>query len=269
MLDITIDHCDNVPLGELLKTDKTGKARILLSLRSMRIINPVIPAMIKSVAKQMEPVRELAQLYPALQGKLGGELDESNTLIGEIRNGEIVLANGKVSQNVTMSLIDDRRRDDVVGSKEAPKAIVMPLKITGDLTLANQLQNLEVNMPGRLIGKAFNSNELTRFFEEKFPNGIPLKMGGTPQNFSIKPLVSVTDVLRPWVLSEMAKKFGGDKGGDVGGIIGKAGDIIGGRKPAPGAGGAGGAGASSQPAEEENSDPFGSLLEQLTKPKKK
>jgi hypothetical protein len=117
-------------------------------------------------------------------------------------------------------------------------------------------------MPGRLIGKAVNSNELTRFFEEKFPNGIPLKMGGTPKNFSVKPLVSVTDVLRPWVLGELTKKFGGERGGNVGGIIGKAGDILSGHKPAAAGG------TTTQPAEEENSDPFGSLLEQFTKPKK-
>jgi hypothetical protein len=262
-LDITIDHCEKVPLGELVKTDKTGKARMLLSLRSMRIINPVVGQMIKSVARQMESVRELAQLFPALREKLGGELNESNTLIGEIRNGEIVLANGRVSQNITMSLIDDRRRDDVVGSKEPPKPIVMPLKISGDLTLANQLQNLEVVMPGRLIGRALGSSDITRFFEEKFPNGVPLHLGGTPKDFSVKPLVSVTDLLRPWVLGELTKRFGGEKGGQVGDILNKAGDILGGRKP-----GAGAPGSTTQPSQEENDDPFGSLFEQLTKPKK-
>ena len=267
-LDITIDHCDEVPLGELLKTDKTGKARLLLSLHSMRIINPVLGQMVKSVARQMDSVRELAQLYPALKGKLGGELNESNTLIGEIRNGEIVLADGKISQNITMSLVDDRKRDDVVGSAKPPAPVVMPLKITGSLTLSNQLQNLEVNMPGRLVGKAFNSTELTNFFEEKMPNGIPISMGGTPKDFSIKPLISVGDVLRPWVLGELAKKFGGggggggEKGGNVGGIIGKAGDILSGRKPP-----AGETTTTTQPSDE-NNDPFGSLLEQFTKPKK-
>jgi hypothetical protein len=183
-------------------------------------------------------------------------------LIGEIRNGEIVLADGKISQNITMALIDDRKRDDVVGSAKPPAPVVMPLKITGSLALSNQLQNLEVNMPGRLVGKAFNSTELTNFFEEKMPNGIPISMGGTPKNFSIKPLISVGDVLRPWVLGELAKKFGGEKGGNVGGIIGKAGDILSGRKPP-----AGETTTTTQPSDE-NNDPFGSLLEQFKKPKK-
>jgi hypothetical protein len=171
-----------------------------------------------------------------------------------------VLANGRVSQNITMSLIDDRRRDDVVGAKEPPKPTVMPLKITGNLTLANQLQNMEVNLPGRLIGKAFNSNEITGWLEEKAPNGVPFSLGGTPKNFSIKPLVSVADIIRPLVISELTKKLGGDKAGSVGGLI----DKLSGRKPAEGAG----AGATTQPAQEENDDPFGSLLEQFRKPKK-
>jgi hypothetical protein len=230
---------------------------MLLSLRNMRIINPVAGQMVKSVLKQLDSVRELAQLVPGVQQQLGGPLNESNTLQGEIRNGEIILANGRITQNITMALTDPQKRGDVVATSQLIAPVVMPLKISGDLTLATQLQNLDVTLPSQLIGRAIGSRDVANILEEKFPNGIPFKMGGTPENFSMKPLVSVADVIRPLVLSQLARKFGGDKGGNVGGIIG---DVLGGRKPTP-------APQTTQPSNEPKS-PLGGLLERFTKPPK-
>ncbi len=239
-LDVTIAYCDNVLLGQQLQTDTTGKAKILFSLTNMELINPVSQQIVQSVASQIQGVGELATAL-GFAGAANGDTSKAKTLQGGVENGSIILENGKITEDITMQLVDSNTTAaasganttgsgkkhgsaNAVATPGTPAApgtpVNMALTVKGDMTLSDMSQNLAVNVPARLVGNAIGIKSVQDFLTQAFPNGIPFRMTGTPDKFALKPLVGMKDAAKDYLVGHFLTgngKNGGDNG--LGGLL--------------------------------------------------
>jgi hypothetical protein len=166
---VTVENCDKLALGEMLKSPQSGTARIVFSLTDMDIANPVGQLMLAPIINGVQKV------VPGLTGT--GE--QSEVFQGFIKDAVITVANGKATQDVTLELIDPGVASDVVGSAQKPKAVYMPLTFKGSIDLATLKQELDLRVPPQLVSKFIPDRDWKKGFNDAFPQGIPGVVRGT------------------------------------------------------------------------------------------
>jgi hypothetical protein len=235
-LDVTVAYCDNVPLGSALTSDPNAKARVVFSLSDMHIVNPIGEEFVRSFVGQMQQVQQLAAAIPQLANATSTDMSDAKTFAGRIDQSWITLANGTITQDITMQIVDTQTVAGKTKSGAATRRtenVVMPLTIRGDVSLASLVQNLNVVFPARVVARSIGNDDWEKFVVETFPKGVPFRLGGVTS----APRILPPDNLAKVGLEYAARRFLGDKlpGGAGGAIgdIGKIGDILTGNKSAP------------------------------------
>ncbi len=191
-LDVTIDECEALALGEKLQTPESGKARIILSITDLDIANPLGGLML---------------------GKLGGALGmnlgsaEADTFRGEIRDAVITIENGRTTQDLTIMLREDLVAKDPVSGKEITVPKNMPLSFQGDIRLSDLQQKLAVTLPTELVSKFVRMND--KDLKKIFPNGIPIALRGT----TTKPEVDLGNIGQQFIEGQLKSRLTDSIGG--------------------------------------------------------
>jgi hypothetical protein len=232
LLDVTIQECRGLALGQDMKTEKSGDVKILFSLTDMDIANPLGSLIGGSFVN-------------SLGSFLGSDTDvtagQSDTFEGEIKNGALSISKGVTNTDVTLMLVDPRTPEAsaVKPGQKKPKPILMPMSFKGDIRLADLKQNLNVNIAPGLIGK-FLPKKWAPKVADALPGGLPLVMRGTTPAPKIEWGDVVGKLGANLVGGEIGNLLGGDKDkknnatkdgtknpDNIGGVIG---DILGGNK---------------------------------------
>jgi hypothetical protein len=232
LLDVTIQECRGLALGQDMKTEKSGDVKILFSLTDMDIANPLGSLIGGSFVN-------------SLGSFLGSDTDvtagQSDTFEGEIKNGALSISKGVTNTDVTLMLVDPRTPEAsaVKPGQKKPKPILMPMSFKGDIRLADLKQNLNVNIAPGLIGK-FLPKKWAPKVADALPGGLPLAMRGTTPAPKIEWGDVVGKLGANLVGGEIGNLLGGDKDkknnatkdgtknpDNIGGVIG---DILGGNK---------------------------------------
>ena len=202
LFEVTIDDCQNLALGEKMKSPDSGKARMTFSLLDMDIANPLGSLM-----------------FGKLAGFFGQSLSDTDTFRGQIRNAVVTLDRGRTTQKVTMELAKApvAQSGKKVAAASQPS---MPLTFDGDIQLATLQQRLAVTIPTDLIASGGDWKKI-------FPSGIPISLKGT----TTKPEIDVGDlaakIAKAQAENQINKALGGKEGGNP---LDKIGDIFGGNK---------------------------------------
>jgi hypothetical protein len=202
LLDVTLDQCEALALGEKLQTPQSGTARISLSITDLDIANPLGGLML---------------------GKLGGAFGmnlgsaEADTFRGEIRDAVITIENGRTTQDLTIMLREDITAKDPVTGKEVTLPKNMPLTFRGDIRLSDLQQRLAVSLPTELVSKFIRVSD--RDLKKIFPEGIPLALRGTTTN----PEVDLGNIGQQFIEGQLKNRLtdsiGGDSDKGVGGAL--------------------------------------------------
>lgn len=232
LLAVTLQECRGLALGQDMKTEKSGDAKIVFSLTDMDIANPLGPLIGKEFAGALNVAGSL----------FGSDTDitagQSDTFDGEIKNGVVSIHKGITTTDVTFMLTDpgvaQANAESKPGQKK-PKPTLMPMSFKGDIRLSDLKQNLDVNIASGLIGK-FLGKKLGTKLAEALPGGLPLKMTGTTPQTKVS--FSKDIITKSLIGGDLGNLLGGKNKNnatqdgsknpnDVGGIIG---DILGGNK---------------------------------------
>ncbi|HEX3355709.1 MAG TPA: hypothetical protein VHS31_01915 [Tepidisphaeraceae bacterium] len=176
-LDITVASCQNLALGEKLKSDESGTARIGFSLSDMNIANPLGSLMFGKLTGDLSKI-------PGI-GDFGGLPDQADVFTGQIRDGIVTIDKGKAQTDITL-LLNDSDTPAPTKGKQAQKG--MPLNFKGDVDLIDQSQNLTATIPVGLIGKYVRDKNIQRILASSFPDGIPVTLTGTTTNPKVVPI---------------------------------------------------------------------------------
>jgi hypothetical protein len=181
LLDVTVDSCERVALGDALKSPNSGTAKITFNLSDMDIANPVGQLMLAPI------INGISKFTGG-----GGTGEESQVFEGYIKSGVINLANGKTTQDVTLQLIDPGTAsangagvNPAAGPAPAPapganpNAVYMPMSFKGDVDLATQSLALNLRVPPQLVSKFIPDRDWKKSFDDAFPQGIPGVIRGT------------------------------------------------------------------------------------------
>lgn len=206
---------DHLMLGQLLTTEDSGKATIVLSLTEMEISNPL--------GEQL-----LGGLFNQASGalKLGGGLDTGDfqNFRGEMKNATFTLDRGVVTQNATFMLgsVEQANADP----KAKPKALY-PFSFTGNVSLANLGMNLNAGLPMQLVRDKVKGGDVAKILEF-MPDQLPIGFGGTTTtpklNFN-NAGKSFSEAIFKYGASRLAGDKGDGKSGDkvediLGGLLG-------------------------------------------------
>ncbi len=232
LLDLNLEECRGLALGQDMKTEKSGDAKIVFSLSDMDIANPLGPL----IGKEFAGVLNLA-------GSLAGSdtdvtAGQSDVFDGEIKNGTIVVSKGITNTDITLMLVDPQtgQANAVSTGGKKIKPQLLPMSFKGDIRLSDLKQNLDVNIASGLIGK-FLGKKLGAKLADAMPGGLPLKMTGTTPQTKVS--FSKDIITKSFIGGDLGNLLGGKKDknnaasdgsknqNDVGGIIG---DILGGNK---------------------------------------
>jgi hypothetical protein len=172
LLDVTVKYMENVALGEKLKSQGSGRAQIVFSLRDMDIANPTGSLM-----------------FGAIPGVSFGA-EQADTFQGRIREAVVTLESGVITEDITLELIDPGKAADVIGSRQPVEPTVMPLRFQGNVSLSDLRQNINVSVPTGLLARFFRSDKDREVFAKIFPEGVPLTLTGT----TVKPKVDAGNI---------------------------------------------------------------------------
>jgi hypothetical protein len=115
LMSVTVLECDRVPLGELIQKPNSGKAKVVMAVRDLRLDGAV--------------ARALGQV-----AQLGSE-----GIVGEVRDSSVTYANGQTVSDVSIFL--------------TRKGTQVPLRFTGGIGLANlSLRDAVFSIPPELFG---------------------------------------------------------------------------------------------------------------------
>ncbi len=187
LLDLTVNYCEGLALGEKLKSSESGRARVVFSIQEMEIANPLGSLMLGAI--------------PGLS--LGKEAD---TFEGSIKDAVVTIEGGRTTQDVTLLLTDPSAAQQAAAGKAPPQTATMPLRFQGDVNLANLAQSIEVSLPTGLLGKFLRSDKDRRVFAQIFPDGVPLSLKGT----TIKPKVDAGNIVQKIAEGQIKGLLGGD-----------------------------------------------------------
>jgi hypothetical protein len=196
LLDVTVMYCENVAIGEALKTDQSGRAKIVFSISDLDIANPLGSLMLGAV--------------PGLRASK----NQADTFRGQIKDAVVTLENGRTTQDLTLLMIDPSRVADGSAPKGKPQEVLMPMHFQGDVRLSDLSQSINVSLPAELLARMFPSEKDQRVVMQIFPRGVPLSLKGT----TIKPVVDPGNIAQKFIEGQLQ--------GGLGGLI----DQIGGRK---------------------------------------
>jgi hypothetical protein len=191
LLDVTVQYAERVALGEALKSKDSGRARIVFSLSEMDIANPLGSLLIGGLAQGL-----------GAGGNFAGP--QADTFQGQIKDAVITLEAGRTTQDVTLSLADPDRKD----ARGNP--LIMPLRFTGDIALADLSQKLSVSLPVGLLTKFIRNDQLEKNLNIAFPSGIPLTMTGT----TLQPQIDFSGVMQSFIEGQLRGRLipGGGSG---------------------------------------------------------
>jgi hypothetical protein len=156
LLNVTVVECDRVPLGEMISSYKSGRAKITVEMQTLHLDGP-IPKLIAKAA----------------------DLD-TDGIRGSIPLSTLTFENGRVTTDLTVQvdkLVKDPRtgRDVLQG---------LPLKFGGSMDLDTlQLHNFAVTIPNVLL-----RGDVKKFF----PSGIDIALKGT----AVKPQFDLEEAIR-------------------------------------------------------------------------
>ncbi|HYO09528.1 MAG TPA: hypothetical protein VER17_11200, partial [Tepidisphaeraceae bacterium] len=218
LLDVTIAECDNLALGEAIKTAQSGRARIVFSLSDMDIANPVGELMLGSI------INSTAQLFNA-----GGAKGQSEVFQGYIKDAVITIAEGRTTQDITFQLVDPGAPSDAVGAQRPVQSVHMPMSFRGNIALADLRQQLNVTIPAPLVSRFIPDRDIRKQFNDIFPSGIPIAMGGTTPEPKVQVGNIASQITQGLVKSRLTNVLGGNNAAGDGGAGGggKPGDILG------------------------------------------
>ncbi len=178
LVDLTIVHCRNLPLGEAVKSqgvENSGSAEFEVSITEVVIGNQMVGQLLRWIDE---------------------DLGRNDAFTGNIRNGRIAIANGVVTQDITLQL--DKH----------------PMRFTGTVRMADRrLMPLNVTIPPTLLKQA---NAAGRDFLKVLPEGVTLPITGTtvgPQLAWDRAIAAMmAEAGRNALLNELGKNLGkGDK----------------------------------------------------------
>lgn len=243
-LDVNIDHADGVALGDALKTKHSGSAKVIFSLRDMNITNPM-GSLLKT------------EVLGKLPGGLGGGSDQSSDSTqsqsdlfrGQIKNATLELSQGVVTSNIPLALTDaptsqtpaagagaaDQNNPAPAAGQAAgaPAAggaqqpAPMNFSIAGTVRLSDQTQNMNLTLPPQFFGRWFGGkSQVEQTLETAFPEGIPVVLGGTTSN----PTVKVGDIGKKFLQAQADQLLKGGGSGGSGGLQNSLQQLLGGKK---------------------------------------
>ncbi|MCS7033866.1 MAG: hypothetical protein NZ561_07705 [Phycisphaerae bacterium] len=203
LLDVTLERCEGVALGQKWASPESGSARVAFSITELDIVNPLGGLMLGKIAGLVN-----------LGGLGRGETD---VFRGEIRDAIVTLDAGRTRQELTITLREDiETTDPATGvTRRVPRE--MPLTFQGDIRLSDLRQQLRVSLPGPLVGRFIRVSErdMARFF----PEGVPISLVGT----TTRPEVDLGNLAQRLIEAQIRRSIGAEGQSDP---IGQIGDII-------------------------------------------
>ncbi len=194
VLDVKVVYCQDLALGEKIKTKDSGRAKIMFSLRDMNIANPLGSMFISAVK-----VPGLSKLADA---------DRADRFEGSIQNAVVTIEAGRTTQDITFEIVDPKSKgEEVIGARPGQKPaapVTHPLRFQGDVNLRSLAQSLSVNIPPGLVEPWFGKE-----IAELFPSGMPLSMKGT----TVKPVIDPGDMVMKTIQGQATNRLGGLLGG--------------------------------------------------------
>ena len=248
LIDLTVLSADGVALGDPLFTADSGSARVALSIRQLEIENEL----------WSNSFGKIASAVP----NLGDQAKRLTLLKGSITDATITLADGRVRQDLTFSIVDP-----ATAGREGVEPATYPLTFTGGVGLENlALNDFTMSFPRGLLEQWFSGdaeNVVQRFFPDTV--ALPLVGSSTSPEPQVQSIVGDVvnrqkDQLIDRGQQELEKRIGGKLPVDLGNL-GRP------NRP-PGAAGDGGT-SDDGDARRRPEDVAGDLIGGLLKPKKK
>ncbi|HMB95789.1 MAG TPA: hypothetical protein VKK61_07095, partial [Tepidisphaeraceae bacterium] len=160
LLDIEIQECKNVPLGDLIKKNPKATAAVVFNVTDLQLDGPV----------------------PQVMGQvlnLGGE-----GIHGNIKNGTLNLSNGLAQTN--FALLFAQQVQDQQGKTVTKN---LPMTFKGGVVLASgALKDFNVTIPTELIPDKIGGKNL----RQSLPNGLVVPFTGTTDHFKFDLVGAVT-----------------------------------------------------------------------------
>jgi hypothetical protein len=198
LLDVQINYCRNVALGEKLTSADSGEAQVTFSLSDMDIANPTGSLM-----------------FGAIPGVSFGE-GQADTFRGQIKEAVVTLANGVITEDVTLLLVDAGKAPaDVIGSRQPVEPTPMPMRFQGTVRLEDLRQNINVSLPTGLLGRFFRSDKDREIFAKVFPEGVPMTLTGT----TVKPKVDPGNIAQKILEGQVKGLIDPSKEGGAGSLL--------------------------------------------------
>ncbi len=195
LLNVTVNECQGVALGDAMKTEKSGRATITFSLSDMDIANPVG-----------------ALLLGPVIGAVGGSVTgQAETFEGYIKDGVVTLDRGKTTQDVTLMLMDLGANAGAAGAPPVDRAKIvhMPLSFKGNIELATLKELLNVSLPPQLVAKFIPDRSFKSAMVDAFPNGIPIIMKGTTKDPKVDTGNILSKIAEAQAKAQLQKVIGG------------------------------------------------------------
>ena len=244
LIDVTVLSAENVALGEPLFTKDSGSARIALSVRQLELENKLWTDSFGAIASAVP--------------NLGDQGKRLTMLKGNIKDATITLADGRVRQDLTFSVVDPA----TMGQKGVePKTY--PLSFAGGVGLADlQMNDFTMSFPRGLL-EQWLSGDAENVVQKFFPDtvAVPLVGSSTSPKPQVQSIVGdlvnrQKDQLIGRGQRELEKKLGGKLPVDLGDLGNLGGKSDGGDK------------ADDSGAKEKPEEVIGDVLGGFLKPKK-
>lgn len=187
LLDVTVVYCENVALGEALKTDQSGRAKIIFSISDLDIANPLGSLMLGAI--------------PGLRASK----NQADTFRGQIKDAVVTLENGRTTQDLTLMMVDPAKLADGAAGKGKGQDLLMPMHFQGDVRLSDLSQSINVSLPAELLARFFPAEKDQRVVMQLFPRGVPLSLKGT----TVKPVVDPGNIAQKFIEGQLTGGLGG------------------------------------------------------------
>ncbi|HEX8524960.1 MAG TPA: hypothetical protein VF669_22105 [Tepidisphaeraceae bacterium] len=198
LLNVTVNECQNIALGDAMKSPQSGRATITFSLSDMDIANPVGALMLGPI------INGAAQAFGG-----GGASGQAETFEGYIKDAVVTLDAGVTTQDITMQLVDPNTPRDAAGKRA--QAVEMPMSFKGKITMADLAQHLDVRIPPELVAKFIPDRDAKKAFSDAFPAGIPIIMRGTTKAPKVDTGNILAKIAEAQAKTQLQKVLGGGK----------------------------------------------------------